>query len=479
MDPSSDAPKDNRSSDPSSSSIFTAISTIFGFSDFVSALNQVSEDNRIFISLIERVRYDVDEAFRLRRCRRVADHFGRFPKERTWIDGTIMDVQRSLNDLGLYVENAKVDLDSRVEVKMKNKFEWVLRNPQKLITRQIALSTCHHSLMVAIQAMHTVEMGISGGAFDENSAALSIPASNRPGSDLVSNDTLLGPYTRRKKSGVDRKDLQVSAQEIEIASENLPGMPSTISMTTTVDANLPKEPVVITPAALPLIAGPRDDDLRPKLSLRGTSGYFPSLPNLQQNQKNRQNRNPYPELPGCPPAIQSLSNLPPTNQSTSPIPEQRSPIKRRPVAPSPKPLPYLPRHQSLRSGLSAWIIPWSDVQTEQIVDAASPTSSNASTITSSPDTVSSMSSTHTTNPDKERSLDQRQPIASGSSTDTTSPDKERRSDQAQPTTNLPSSSTTILDKTKSSDQGRVLSTQERRRLAHTRRLATAYDSDDD
>ncbi|KAF2497222.1 hypothetical protein BU16DRAFT_560531 [Lophium mytilinum] len=404
MEPPGEAGKQHRFSDPGSSSIFTAISTIFGFVDFVTALKEVSDDNRVFISLIERVRHDVDEAFRLRRCRRVADHFASFPRERNWIDGTIMDVQRALNDLGLYVENARIDMDGRVEVKMKNKFEWVLRNQQKLITRQIALSTCHQSLMIAVQAMQGVEMDLRLGASDDSSPTLLVPGR---GSGEMTEDSHLGPYSRRKRRSFStRSDLQMNAQEIEIASENLP------------------EPVTIMPVALPAIAS-SEDSLRPHLSLRGTSGYFPSLPILQQNGK------PYPELPGCLPATRSMPDLP-ISEEITPSQDERQSIPRKPIASNPRSLPVIPRHPSLRTGLSEWIIPWGEVQSEKIVRDASPTSSNA-TVTSSPDTDSS----------KEAAIIER----------------------------------AIPDRV--TQQPRLMTTQERRRLAHTRRLAAAYDDDED
>ncbi|KAF2816566.1 uncharacterized protein BDZ99DRAFT_471789 [Mytilinidion resinicola] len=408
MEPSGEAAKEHRFSDPGSSSIFTAISTIFGFVDFVTALKEVSDENRIFISLIERVRHDVDEAFRLRRCRKVADHFATFPQERNWIDGTIMDVQRSLNDLGLYVENARIDMDGRVEVKMKNKFEWVLRNQQKLITRQIALSTCHQSLMIAVQAMQGVEMDLKLGGPDNNSPTLLVPGQR--GSTGMTDDSHLGPYTRRKRRSFStRSDLQMNAQEIEIASENLP------------------EPVTIMPVALPAIAS-TEDNLRPHLSLRGSSGYFPSLPILQQNGK------PYPELPGCLPATRSMPDLPLSEEIISGH-DGRPPIPRKPIAYIPSSLPVIPRHPSLRTGLSEWIIPWGEVQSEKIVRVASPTSSNAATATSSLDTVSS--------------------------------------------TEAVVIELAVPDKVTTSEQPRLMTTQQRRRLAHTRRLAAAYDDDED
>ena len=140
----------------STATIFSAITTTFKLVEFCVALKEVSSESRIFLSLIERVRKDLREALRERQEKSAI--LQAMPGKRAWIDDAITDVKRTLNDIGLLIENARVDVDKGKSVTLKHRFEWVLSNHQKFITREMSLSTCHSSLLSAINAMHTLGM---------------------------------------------------------------------------------------------------------------------------------------------------------------------------------------------------------------------------------------------------------------------------------------------------------------------------------
>ena len=141
----------------STATIFSAITTTFKLVEFCVALKEVSSESRVFLSLIERVRKDLREALRERHEKSAA--LQAMPGKRAWIDDTITDVKQILNDIGLLIENARVDVDKGKSITLKHRFEWVLSNHQKFVTREMSLSTCHSSLLSAISAMHT--LGIS------------------------------------------------------------------------------------------------------------------------------------------------------------------------------------------------------------------------------------------------------------------------------------------------------------------------------
>ena len=140
----------------SAAGIFSAITTTFKLVEFCVALKEVSSESRIFVSLIERVRKDLREALRERHEKSAI--LQAMPGKRDWIDEAITDIKQILNDIGLLIENARVDVDKGKSVTLKHRFEWVLSNHQKFITREMSLSTCHNSLLSAISAMHTLGM---------------------------------------------------------------------------------------------------------------------------------------------------------------------------------------------------------------------------------------------------------------------------------------------------------------------------------
>ena len=149
----------------SAGAIFSAIGTTFKLAEFCLALKEVSAEFRIFLTLIQRVRKDLEEALRERHEKSAT--LRNMPGKKAWIDDTILDIKGVLNDIGLLVENARIDTEKGKSVTLYHRFEWVLDNKQKFVMREKALGTCHASLLSAIQTMHTLPI---------TPAALSPPA---------------------------------------------------------------------------------------------------------------------------------------------------------------------------------------------------------------------------------------------------------------------------------------------------------------
>ena len=220
--------------DSGAGSVFTSITTVFRLVDFAVALREVSSENRAFITLIQRVREDVVEALRLRKLSTISAHLAGVPGKKAWVDGAITDIHRSLNDIGLYVEGARIDGESHGGAKMKQRFEWVLSHHQKLIAKELSLRTCHRSLMGAINSMQTIEStGEDGGGGSFEASGLPPPSYQSRTSPLeVEEEILKSPFARKRAIKASIKEVpSVTTREIQPENENFPGMINTASST--------------------------------------------------------------------------------------------------------------------------------------------------------------------------------------------------------------------------------------------------------
>lgn len=206
------------------------------------------------------------------------------------------------------------------------------------------------------------------------------------------------------------------------------------------------------PAELPG-SMPSQEEAYSPLNLRGSSGYFPSLPTIPG--KNFE----YHELPGSmlstQKEVEPHLRLPSSQDAHAPsillpavsmLPQKKPyhpTVKRKPLykhTSLPTSLPSFPRQPSLESELAQYLLPQSEVSNEDTTSPSSDTSTSSfgrplSATSEEPTSSNTTSSPHDTRPVKL--------LSSGAVTDT-----------AQP-----------------------LSTQEKRRRAHTRRLEAAFGRD--
>ncbi|KAL8953630.1 MAG: hypothetical protein Q9222_000516 [Ikaeria aurantiellina] len=175
---------------------FSAIGTTIKLAEFCLRLKEVSLENRVFLTLIARVRKDVEEALRERQEKALL--LESMPEKRAWIDDAILDAQKELNSIGRLVEDARIDTQQGKPVTLKHRFEWVLTNHQKFTTEERALATFHQSLLAAMNVMHNLTaparqvLTISPPTYqasinqtlqspDGDSALLRSPSQRRPG----------------------------------------------------------------------------------------------------------------------------------------------------------------------------------------------------------------------------------------------------------------------------------------------------------
>ncbi|KAJ4293690.1 hypothetical protein N0V90_008974 [Kalmusia sp. IMI 367209] len=136
-----------------------SLSTVFDFAEWASAQGKVSSENEVFVNLLQRVRRDVTEASRLyTSSHAVKDYLEAWPDKKTWIETILHDIQRALNDIGLFMETVRVSGDDGGAVGLRRKFDWVMSHHKKLMSKQQYLMLCHQSLMAAVQVMQTAEM---------------------------------------------------------------------------------------------------------------------------------------------------------------------------------------------------------------------------------------------------------------------------------------------------------------------------------
>ena len=136
--------------DPISSSIITVYKLI----DFCLTLKDVPAKSQLFITQLDRVRADLNEALRERKAKTAI--LDLCPGNKAWIEGAIHDTRRVLGEIGAQVEGPRVDLEVGRRVTLKHRFEWVIWNHQKFLMMESTLNTCHASLLTAITALHNL-----------------------------------------------------------------------------------------------------------------------------------------------------------------------------------------------------------------------------------------------------------------------------------------------------------------------------------
>ncbi|ORY19167.1 hypothetical protein BCR34DRAFT_582356 [Clohesyomyces aquaticus] len=359
-----------RKSKQDSSGAFSSISTVFKFADFVAALNGVPSETDIFVNLIQRVRQDVNEALRLHASSNVADFFETFPHKKVWIDSILLDVQRALNDIGVYVEDVREGGDEGGAARMKHRFEWVLTHHQKLISREIALNTCHQSLMAAIQAMQASEMGAHYAA---SSSAVELPVPQPPTLPwLQEEDILRGPYSRQK--------WRMSQKNLSLPSITVSEFGSEPSLADSVNSS-PVELPGSTPDDLPdpdnwdLYASPQDS----RRSLDQPSNRTFSIA-----------RKPIRCEKVPPPLPNTLGTLKLARRYRPKAVDVRRPMPKHNSLPTK--LPYLPRQPSLYMELSQYVMPSSEQEIDESIPKPQYVDTLATSVDSSPDGSTSATS---------------------------------------------------------------------------------------
>lgn len=189
---------------------FSSLSTTFNFADFVFTFGKASAETLSFVNLIQAVRNDVAETSRLYLSPAVSNFLDAWPDKRHWVDNTLHDVRRALNEIGMDMDAAQVDGADGGSITARRKYEWAMSHQRRLSKKQQQLQVCHHHLLGAIHVMQTVELcGLPGAMLQDPI----FEAPVRPWVPTDERNALRGPYSRQK--------CRLSQTNLSISSVNL------------------------------------------------------------------------------------------------------------------------------------------------------------------------------------------------------------------------------------------------------------------
>ncbi|KAF1998146.1 hypothetical protein P154DRAFT_263338 [Amniculicola lignicola CBS 123094] len=389
-----DRPSTARSSTEDVSNVFASLSTVFNFTDFVASLNEVSAEVKVFVNLIQRVWQDVTEASRLATCDAVTEYYAPFPVRKAWIDDTVLDVRRALNEIGAYVENVRVSGHEGGTVRMKHRFEWVLSHHQKLISRELALLTCHQSLTAAIMTMQAVEMGR-----DSSPRVFEAPA--QPWLKTTNQEIMRSPHSRQKwrinQRNLSSPSITVSeCEDDKVETQSINTLPSELPGSNPLDLAQPENWDLYEPPLKPPTSPPKPARAPPRAPVSS-----PKPPTTHSNTFPLATVKEKPVISlDEPDAFSKQRSIKLARRYQARAVEVRKSLQKHQSLPSfPSELPYLPHHSSLISELSNWVLPNADFESyardkgnhvsSQSAKASPAVDSASRSSTSSPDTLNS------------------------------------------------------------------------------------------
>lgn len=126
--------------------IFTSVSSAFKFAEFAIRVAEVGSENEVFVRTISIVRDDLSEVERLLNDESVRQKCTSIPGKLPWIRGAIHNTNSALNEIGKWVERARVEQESTGSVRLETRVRWVLSDHEKLLNRKTELMTCHQQL---------------------------------------------------------------------------------------------------------------------------------------------------------------------------------------------------------------------------------------------------------------------------------------------------------------------------------------------
>ncbi|KAF2851972.1 hypothetical protein T440DRAFT_48642 [Plenodomus tracheiphilus IPT5] len=190
--------------------IFSSLTTTFHFADFVATSSQASTEITSLANLIHAVRRDLTETSRLYSSPTVSNFLDAWADKRAWIESTLLDVRRALNDIGMGMDAAPQDGSESEVMTSKRKFDWAVTHQRRLLKKQQQLSACHHNLSGAMHVMQTVELcGLPGSMLQD--PIFEAPA--RPWMPTDERNASRGPHSRQK--------YRVSQTNLSVSSVNL------------------------------------------------------------------------------------------------------------------------------------------------------------------------------------------------------------------------------------------------------------------
>ncbi|UPX13348.1 uncharacterized protein EKO05_0003861 [Ascochyta rabiei] len=132
--------------DPFSAGMFASIGSALKFADVAVRIAEVGSENAVFVRTIQIVRSDLEEVERLLSAKTVQLRLAATPGKLPWVKTAINNTRCALNNIGKWVERARVEQESTGSIRFETRVRWVFNDHEKLVNRQAELFTCHQQL---------------------------------------------------------------------------------------------------------------------------------------------------------------------------------------------------------------------------------------------------------------------------------------------------------------------------------------------
>ncbi|MCJ1279193.1 hypothetical protein MMC21_007017 [Puttea exsequens] len=136
------------------SAVATGFNSTIKILELTFQLKAVGEQTTDLLRTTEHVNRNVNEARRLRRLKASwisAD-------DRAWMDETIRDCEKALQEVQQLIEPARVDAATTQSINPKNRVFWVFRDGPRVRDKHTRLSTCHQTLNTVIGVLHAKDV---------------------------------------------------------------------------------------------------------------------------------------------------------------------------------------------------------------------------------------------------------------------------------------------------------------------------------
>jgi hypothetical protein len=118
--------------DPLSAGMFASIGSAFKFADVAVRIAEVGSENAVFVRTICVVRSDLEEVERLLSLETVRQKLDATPGKLPWIVNALHNTRYGLNEIGKWVERARVEQESTGSIKFDTRVRWVFSDHEKL-----------------------------------------------------------------------------------------------------------------------------------------------------------------------------------------------------------------------------------------------------------------------------------------------------------------------------------------------------------
>ncbi|KAF2708741.1 hypothetical protein K504DRAFT_467973 [Pleomassaria siparia CBS 279.74] len=136
---------------------FGTLNGMFTFANFALRVNEVGSEHAVFVRTIQVVRNDLAETERLLSIKPIQVKLISTPSKLEWIKGAVYSTKSAMNDIGKWVERARVDQQTLGKVSFNSKLRWVFNDHEKLVNRKTELSACHQQLSNVLGFLITLE----------------------------------------------------------------------------------------------------------------------------------------------------------------------------------------------------------------------------------------------------------------------------------------------------------------------------------